>query len=119
MRLEGVSASAQGIDAHVSGWWQPRGCAGGYREPERLRLTHFGEATPAAPHLGAARESLAWPAQLARGGDRDAFLAEVGARIDDQPDSAAESMRAAMPAEQVWMGLERYWRKRGVDGSAE
>lgn len=89
------------------------------RAPERLRLTHFGEVAPAASQLEAARESLRWSAASARNGDRDGFLVELGARIKDQPDPAARSMLAAMPPEQAWMGLERYWRKRTEPGGAE
>lgn len=82
------------------------------RAPERLRLTHFGEVEDAAEQLDAAEDSLRRGAELARAGDREAFLAAIEAEIGSQPASAAERMRAAMPPEQVWLGLERYWRKR-------
>lgn len=80
---------------------------------ERLRLTHFGEAPDAAAQLEAASESLRRTAELARPLDHDMFIRELGEIIDGQPSEAAASMRAAMPPEQVWLGLERYWRKRG------
>lgn len=82
------------------------------RRPSGLRMTHFGEVTDAEAQLRAAEESLTELSVLAEHGNRDRFLAAVEARIDDQPAEAAERMRAAMPPEQVWMGLDRYWRKR-------
>jgi glyoxylase-like metal-dependent hydrolase (beta-lactamase superfamily II) len=81
------------------------------REPARLRLTHFGEVADAGAGIDAARESLRRHSELARGG-RERFLAELEAEIARQPAPVPERMRAAMPPEQVWQGLERYWRKR-------
>jgi glyoxylase-like metal-dependent hydrolase (beta-lactamase superfamily II) len=83
------------------------------RRPQRLRLTHFGEVAAAAEQLEAARASLLRTAELARGLDRGRFLRDLDRLIDAQPASAGERMRAAMPPEQVWLGLERYWRKLG------
>lgn len=82
------------------------------RSPERLALTHFGGVDDAAAQIEAARESLAFTAGLAEAGDEARFMAEVEARIGAQPDDCAERMRSAMPPDQVWQGLERYWRKR-------
>lgn len=81
------------------------------RQPERVRLTHFGEPPDAAEQIEAARTSLGRMAALAREG-RGPFLARIEGEIDDQPADAADRMRRAMPPEQVWQGLERYWRKR-------
>ncbi len=82
------------------------------RKPERLRLTHFGEIGDAAAQLDAATEALAQMASRAEPGEREGFLTWLEARIDAQDGEAAERMRAAMPPEQVWLGLERYWAKR-------
>ena len=81
--------------------------------PDVLRLTHFGEAADAVAQLELAAEMLGRQAELARGGDREAFMTTLASWIADQPAEAAEEMRLAMPPEQVWLGLERYWRKRG------
>ncbi len=81
------------------------------RAPERLRLTHFGEIGEAGAQLQTARETLERMASLARQGEAR-FMAAIGAEIDAQPPGEAERMRRAMPPEQVWQGLERYWRKR-------
>ena len=85
--------------------------------PERLALTHFGPADDAAEHLDAIERELRSLAEAARPGDRERFLIELDERIDAQPGDAAERIRSAMPPEQVWLGLERYWRKRSELGS--
>ena len=81
-------------------------------EPTQLHLTHFGPADPAA-QIARQREALRRNAELARAGDREAFLGavedELRARAD--PDTA-ERLRQAAPPDQLWQGLERYWRKR-------
>ena len=86
--------------------------------PERLRLTHFGEIAgveASAAQLDAAAAALRRASELARPGDREAFLAAIEGEVADQPGEEAERMRSAMPLEQVWLGLERYWRKRAGD----
>ncbi len=85
------------------------------RRPGSLRLTHFGEVGDAAAQLQAARESLLLTAGWAQAGDRDRFLERLDDLIGSQPPDAAERMRLVMPPEQLWLGLERYWRKRGED----
>ena len=80
--------------------------------PERLGLTHFGPADDAAEHLDAIERELHSLAEAARPGDRERFGTALNERIDAQPGDAAERIRSAMPPEQVWLGLERYWRKR-------
>jgi glyoxylase-like metal-dependent hydrolase (beta-lactamase superfamily II) len=81
-------------------------------EPTALHLTHFGQAEP-GPQLGRLREALRRNAELARLGDRDAFLATIAREVEASHDAAAAaSLRQAAPPEQLWLGLERYWRKR-------
>jgi glyoxylase-like metal-dependent hydrolase (beta-lactamase superfamily II) len=82
-------------------------------EPERLAITHFGgyeEVPEQLDELG--RRLDAW-SQLARDGDREAFIAAVQTEILDQgsPEQAATYQQAA-PVEQLYAGYERYWRKR-------
>jgi glyoxylase-like metal-dependent hydrolase (beta-lactamase superfamily II) len=82
--------------------------------PQRLRLTHFGAVEGVEAHLDSARARLRAQAQAAHGGDREAFLTAFEGEIERDLDPAeAERMRQAVPPEQVWLGLERYWRKRG------
>jgi glyoxylase-like metal-dependent hydrolase (beta-lactamase superfamily II) len=86
--------------------------------PERLRLTHFGLADDPGEQLDRVRRSLRAGAELARGRDREAFIAALEAEIDAHSDPAAgASLRQASPPDQLWLGLERYWRKRDEEGA--
>lgn len=80
---------------------------------ERLRLTHFGEVEDVGGQLARMRASLRRNSELARAGDRDAFVAaleaEIGAGTDSQ---TGASLLQALPPDQSWLGLERYWRQR-------
>lgn len=79
--------------------------------PTRLHLTHFGAADPS--QIEVLRERLRENAELARAGDRAAFLAAFEGRIEAEADpDTGVRMREATPPEQQWLGLERYWRKR-------
>jgi glyoxylase-like metal-dependent hydrolase (beta-lactamase superfamily II) len=82
------------------------------REPERLLLTHYGSVDEPRSHLAATLAELERLAASSRDADREGFLAELEGRIDAEPAELAERTRSAMPPEQVWMGLERYWRTR-------
>jgi glyoxylase-like metal-dependent hydrolase (beta-lactamase superfamily II) len=82
------------------------------RRPERVRMTHCGEAAPALEHLDKATASLRLTAGWAEAGDREAFAARLDELIDSQPEAAAQRLRHAVPPDHVWLGLERYWRKR-------
>jgi glyoxylase-like metal-dependent hydrolase (beta-lactamase superfamily II) len=81
--------------------------------PRRLCLTHFGRVEDVGPQLERLGRALRSNAQRARRGDRERFLAEVEAEVEAEADpETAERLRQAAPPEQLWMGLERYWRKR-------
>jgi glyoxylase-like metal-dependent hydrolase (beta-lactamase superfamily II) len=82
-------------------------------DPSRLYLTHFGAAEDPPAQLERVRERLSWLAGLARDGGREAFLRRVAAEVDELTDEdVALRHRQAAPPEQLWLGLERYWRKR-------
>jgi glyoxylase-like metal-dependent hydrolase (beta-lactamase superfamily II) len=82
-------------------------------QPDRLAITHFGATEDTAGHLAEMHRRLDEQSELARGGDREAFLErvarDVGAAGD--PETAAAYAQAA-PKDQLYAGLERYWRKR-------
>ena len=81
--------------------------------PRRLCLTHFGRVDDVDRQLERLREGLRANAERARPDDRERFLAEVEAEIEAEADAGvAERLRQAAPPEQLWLGLERYWRKR-------
>jgi glyoxylase-like metal-dependent hydrolase (beta-lactamase superfamily II) len=82
------------------------------REPARLMLTHFGSVDDPAAHLDAVETELVRAAESARPLDRDAFLSDLETRIDAEGGDVGERVRSAMPPEQAWLGLERYWSKR-------
>jgi len=81
--------------------------------PQRLCLTHFGRADDVDRQLERLRQGLRTNAERARPGDRERFLAEVEAEIEAEAgDGVAEQLRQAARPEHMWLGLERYWRKR-------
>lgn len=82
------------------------------RRPARLMLTHFGVVDGPEDHLAALEEEMARVAEAARPGDREAFLEDLETRIGAAGAEVGERVRSAMPPEQAWLGLERYWRKR-------
>jgi len=84
------------------------------RSPARLLLTHFGAVDEPAEHLAAVRSELRVSAERARGASREEFLAELEGRIDREQGDVGERIRLAMPPEQVWLGMERYWSKKGT-----
>lgn len=100
-------------DIDLEAWLRSLGAVGAW-SPKRLCLTHFGPVVDAAAQLARARETLIRQAELARGGDRERFIAalesELGAGADAE---GGARLRQAAPPEQLWLGLERYWRKRG------
>ncbi len=103
-------------DIDVEAWERSLDLVAGWR-PRRLCLTHFGRSDRPLEQLERARESLRRHAELARGGDRGRFLDGVRAELDGElePEAAARARQAA-PPEHLWLGLERYWRKREGEG---
>jgi glyoxylase-like metal-dependent hydrolase (beta-lactamase superfamily II) len=91
------------------------------RAPRCLALTHFGPVEDPGPHLDRMRLQLRRQADLVRSildryGDtsegKQAFIEET-ARIAAQADGGtAGELEIAVPIEQTWMGLCRYWTKR-------
>ncbi|HUO74155.1 MAG TPA: MBL fold metallo-hydrolase [Solirubrobacteraceae bacterium] len=81
--------------------------------PARLAMTHFGVADDVDAQLEEIGRRLDDWAELARAGDRDAFIAAVLAQIEASagPDLAPAYTQAA-PPDQLYAGLARYWRKR-------
>lgn len=99
-------------DIDVEAWERSLETIAGW-QPRRLCLTHFGFADDAVPQLERLREALRATAERARQTDRERFLAELEAEIEGQGDAkVAARIRQAAPPVQVWLGLERYWRKR-------
>jgi glyoxylase-like metal-dependent hydrolase (beta-lactamase superfamily II) len=91
-------------------------------QPMSLLLTHFGEVTPAMPHVTRFRHVLSAIAErvgaslAAEGTDDDRVRRFVdGMRRDARAvlsEADAQSTETAAPFDQLWAGLARYWRKR-------
>jgi glyoxylase-like metal-dependent hydrolase (beta-lactamase superfamily II) len=85
--------------------------------PRRLALTHFGEVEDPGAQLDALVSALEEQARRAREIDQDEFIAwlhaDIAARADAETVAAIE--QAAIP-EHLYLGLERYWRKRDERG---
>ena len=82
-------------------------------EPTALAITHFGEHADVGGHLERLRSALAQWGELARTTDQEAYstaLLEAYADALDAPGAAAFAQ--AMPVDQQWLGLDRYWSRR-------
>ena len=86
----------------------------GSRSPRCLRLTHFGGFDNVAEHIEQLRGRLAAWSEVAKVADQQRYIdvveAEVRATAGD--DDTAESYFQAVPPDQAFLGLERYWSKK-------
>jgi glyoxylase-like metal-dependent hydrolase (beta-lactamase superfamily II) len=99
-------------DIDVEAWHRSLELVAAWR-PERLAMTHFGSSEDVEAQLTELGDRLdAW-AERARTQDLDTFVASIREEISRA--SAAEldaTYNQAAPPEQLYAGLERYWRKR-------
>ena len=87
--------------------------------PESLRLTHFGPVTEVQDHLSRLRAALLDQAEVARRGDEEEFIRTLEGQASAELDpDAAERLEQAAPKGQLWLGLDRYWRKKGEADAA-
>jgi glyoxylase-like metal-dependent hydrolase (beta-lactamase superfamily II) len=82
-------------------------------EPRTLALTHFGTADDPAAQLAAVGESLRWQADLAGAHDQDTFMATLHQRIAEAAPEDVDEIELAAPLDHLFLGLERWHRKRG------
>ena len=81
--------------------------------PRSLRLTHFGPVTQVEEQLHRVRMALVEGADAARSGDEERFVRALDVETQAQTDpEAAQRFFQAAPPEQLYRGLERYWRKK-------
>jgi glyoxylase-like metal-dependent hydrolase (beta-lactamase superfamily II) len=101
--LEAWAASLDTIEA-----WRPRS----------LGLTHFGAVDDAGDHLEAMRGHLTRWGELGRTLGEEEFCAliraEAAAAADPQ---TASRYTVALPPDQSWAGLHRYWSKRELSSA--
>jgi glyoxylase-like metal-dependent hydrolase (beta-lactamase superfamily II) len=81
--------------------------------PDRLAMTHFGESTDVEAQLRELGRRLDDWGALAREQDAEAFAAQITHEIElgAEPELVDAYIQAA-PPNQLYAGLERYWRKR-------
>jgi glyoxylase-like metal-dependent hydrolase (beta-lactamase superfamily II) len=83
--------------------------------PQSLRLTHFGEVTDVAEQLHRARIALLDAADAARLDGEERFVAGIEDGLSAATDPATvEVFEQAAPPDQLYQGLERYWRKKAT-----
>ncbi len=86
-------------------------------EPATLAVTHFGDYGDVATHLARLRAALDEWGELARTTDRESYAAALRAAYHAAlgPESAA-AFGQAMPVEDQWLGLDRYWTRKSEGG---
>jgi glyoxylase-like metal-dependent hydrolase (beta-lactamase superfamily II) len=83
------------------------------RAPARLALVHFGVFADVDAHLDRFSERLhAWSSRIEGGLGEPEFVAAARRDVEQAGDDAGLYDRAA-PFWHCYLGLERYWRKRG------
>ena len=83
--------------------------------PQSLCLTHFGQVTDVNEHIHRVRCALTESADRARMDGEERFIAWMESELSDATDLATvESFEQAAPPNQLYQGLERYWRKKSA-----
>lgn len=87
--------------------------------PASLCLTHYGRAEDVSEQVERVRESLERHSRRSHGSDEDTFVAALVDDLHAHNDAEiAERLQQAAPPDQLWLGLERYWRKRELREAA-
>ena len=82
-------------------------------EPDSLGITHFGHIDQPEAHLELVRQRLREQAQLARELSADQYERRLREQVSAHADAeTAAAIMQAVPPEQQWLGLDRYWAKR-------
>jgi glyoxylase-like metal-dependent hydrolase (beta-lactamase superfamily II) len=106
-------------DIDLERWRESLEIVAGWR-PESLCLTHFGRVDDPEAQIAALRERLDRWGALAGEGDRERFIGSIEHEIRANADEETfERYRQAAPPDQLWLGLERYWRKRSERDQAK
>ncbi|MGI9019506.1 MAG: MBL fold metallo-hydrolase [Solirubrobacterales bacterium] len=87
--------------------------------PRRLCMTHFGAGEDPPSQLRALAAYLREAAEVSAAGDADEFARWLNAVLAGEDEEIAARLRQAMPPQQLWLGLERYWRKRREENPAQ
>ena len=99
-------------DIDLDAWHQSLARIGAWA-PERLAVTHFGAGEDVDAQLAQVGERLEVWAQRARAMDLGQFVASVREEVRrNAGNELVETYAQAAPPDQLFAGLERYWRKR-------
>ena len=83
------------------------------RRPERLALVHFGvEPDPRSHLLDLRRRLTDWAGIVERGASEEEFVTQVRAEVAAADPERLPLYEQAIPFEQSYAGLKRYWTKR-------
>ena len=86
--------------------------------PERLAMTHFGASEEVAAQLDAVKERLDRWAALARDHGESGWIEAIRAELDSgADDDAIGAYLQAVPSDQAYAGLRRYWDKQAERSS--
>jgi glyoxylase-like metal-dependent hydrolase (beta-lactamase superfamily II) len=103
-------------DIDVEAWHESLATVAAW-EPQRLAMTHFGSSEDVAEQIAELGSRLDRWAEWVRTQDRETFVAGIQAEIEPDAESElAATYRQAAPPDQLYAGLERYWRMK-EDGS--
>ena len=81
--------------------------------PSRLCMTHFGSTDSVERQLDRVRESAASLAKRVRDATLDDFQAALREKVRATLDAdVVERLELAAPFDHIYLGLDRYWRKR-------
>jgi glyoxylase-like metal-dependent hydrolase (beta-lactamase superfamily II) len=80
--------------------------------PRRLALTHFGLVDDVGGQIEQVRRWLSDWGQRARDLSKEDWMAQMRETIRAEGDEVAERLEQAAPPDQLWLGLDRYWRKK-------
>jgi glyoxylase-like metal-dependent hydrolase (beta-lactamase superfamily II) len=82
-------------------------------EPHSLGLTHFDAVDDPEAHFAVVRDRLREHAELARDLSADRFDRWIRERVNEHAEpETVEAFLQAVPPEQQWLGLDRYWKQR-------
>jgi glyoxylase-like metal-dependent hydrolase (beta-lactamase superfamily II) len=99
-------------DIDLDAWERSVDLVEGWR-PQRLALTHFGEATDVERHLSELRRALRAQAEDARAADQETFAARHRERlVAEAGEEAAAVYVQAAPPDHLWLGLTRWWSQQ-------
>ena len=100
-------------DIDVAAWERSLDLVAGW-SPERLALTHWGEVEDPADQLEACRRALHDEAELAAGGDQDAFMAALHERVVAEGGEEVGAYEQAAPLDHLFLGLDRWHSKQAA-----